>query len=267
MERLSDISIILTEKTGILTNNKMVVTRMWNFRDTEIDPETVSTQNSKIFSNKKVKNIILQNIICNHNQDIDSSTDECLLKFAENFFLDAMKKRKKYVKPSCFRNPYTPMRKITSIVARNCEDTETGSGVRLYIRGVFDKVLPLCTHYLDENGDRYELTDEIRQKIDDAGYSYAFLSLRTMSLAFRDLSVNEGEEDHSRISDEDERYTQTEKCEGLTFLCLIGFKDTLKNGTVENIQKLTDAGISLKIVTGDSSISALQIAKEGKILF
>jgi Ca2+ transporting ATPase len=77
--------------------------------------------------------------------------------------------------------------------------------------------------------------------------------LRTLCLAYRDL---DGTEDLKSMNGK----LYNVECQGLTFLCIVGIMDTLREGVKEAVQTCEEAGITVRMVTGDNKETARAIA-------
>ncbi len=64
---------------------------------------------------------------------------------------------------------------------------EHGYSKRLHVKGASEIVLKTCTHYLDRNGDKIQLSDSMIEQINDNISSFAKKALRTIVFAYKDL--------------------------------------------------------------------------------
>ena len=109
------------------------------------------------------------------------------------------------------------------------------------------------------------MDSEMREKIianNIEGYTQR--SLRTICLAYRDLEVNEGGEEHSNDA-KDGIHAEIET-NGLTFIAIIGMRDVLKPDIIDSVNIWHQAGIWVRMITGDHRIRAISIAKECGII-
>ena len=79
----------------------------------------------------------------------------------------------------------------------------TGQGYdkRLLIKGASEIVKSCCTHYLNGQGERVELTDEMNAEMDIVINSYAENALRTIVLAYKDIEAGQNGEKHDEPDD------------------------------------------------------------------
>lgn len=60
---------------------------------------------------------------------------------------------------------FTSKRKKMSTVAEKIEDTYTGTGYRLHVKGAAELILDKCSHYIDANGERKQMDDNQQQTV------------------------------------------------------------------------------------------------------
>lgn len=82
---------------------------------------------------------------------------------------------------------FTSKRKRMSTIIDNCGPTEHKYDKRCLMKGASEYVLESCSHYLDENGVKCELTIPKKGEIMNNIFRYADNALRTISMAYKDL--------------------------------------------------------------------------------
>ncbi len=115
-----------------------------------------------------------------------------------------------------------------------------------FMKGAPEVVLERCTHFL-ENGERKQLTDEVKKQILKRNTKFAQDALRVLAFAFNQDSPDSSKDD---IVEKD-----------MTFLGLTGIMDPPREEVPEAIKKCKAAGIRVKMVTGDNKETARAIAK------
>jgi magnesium-transporting ATPase (P-type) len=95
--------------------------------------------------------------------------------------------------------------------------------------------------------------------------SYADQTLRTISLAYRDLKENEGGPVHDEIEEGDYLH-KIERSKEFTLVAIIGIRDVIRSEVPDAVKKCQDAGINVRMVTGDNLKTAKAIARECGIL-
>lgn len=187
-----------------------------------------------------------------------------MLIMMERFKSDVEEIRRHHLPTDFVRFHFTSKRKRMSSIIHNCGQTENNYDKRVHMKGAAEIVLESCTHYLNENGQKTPLNDDVKQKFLNIITKYASQSLRTISFAYRDLKPNEGGPDHNIIGDGDYLY-DVEKG-SFTLIAIIGIKDVIRPEVPIAIAQCHKAGITVRMVTGDNLITAKAIARECNIL-
>lgn len=115
----------------------------------------------------------------------------------------------------------------------------------IYVKGAPERMLELCSRQLTEDGES-DLDLEYWSKKSD---EQANQGRRLIAAAFKPLNGNKDNIDHEDIED-------------LTFLGLIGIVDPPRPEAIESIKKCYDAGINVKMITGDHLATAKAIGKD-----
>ncbi len=118
----------------------------------------------------------------------------------------------------------------------------------LYVKGAPDRILELCGHYLAENGMVRPLTMQMKQEIEAQYEEMASRSLRVLATAYRTVKRNE------LIAESMERQ--------LIFTGLFGMMDPPRPEAKDAIRICREAGVRTIMITGDHPSTALAIAKE-----
>eukprot|EP00581_Thalassiosira_minuscula_P007824 CAMPEP_0183703132 /NCGR_PEP_ID=MMETSP0737-20130205/988_1 /TAXON_ID=385413 /ORGANISM="Thalassiosira miniscula, Strain CCMP1093" /LENGTH=1169 /DNA_ID=CAMNT_0025929841 /DNA_START=195 /DNA_END=3701 /DNA_ORIENTATION=- len=144
-------------------------------------------------------------------------------------------------------------------------------GYRIYCKGASEVLIARCTKQLSKAKDGMydeaaELNDESRMGILGVGEAYARRGMRTLALAYRDLPEGvdfEAKSDSVLNADGSEAFeVETD----LTFVSLVGIEDPLRPEVPGAIEKCYEAGIDVRLVTGDSPNTAVSIAYQAGIL-
>lgn len=132
--------------------------------------------------------------------------------------------------------------------------TESPNGSTLFTKGASEIILGMCSEYIDERGKKVSLSEEeksgIKEKVIEhlasegrelftISDTYSILGLRTLSIAYKEL---------------DERKEEWEKPpeEKLTLIAIVGIQDPLRPEVPPAIEQCKTAGITVRMVTGDS---------------
>ncbi len=217
--------------------------------------------------NESIAQLFIQNSVCNTTGTLReaNATDMAIIKMLDKFGYDVEEERKKYLPGDFTRFQFTSKRKKMSTVLENIEDNEHGYDKRLMTKGASEIVLGNCSHYLDENGEKQELTDEIKDDLKtNVIEKMAREALRTLCLAYKDLEEGEGGDKHD--DDHEDGENRVVEKENLTCIAIIGIRDVIRPEVPDAVGTCQNAGITVRMVTGDNIITAEAIAKECGIL-
>jgi sodium/potassium-transporting ATPase subunit alpha len=160
VEALGSITVICTDKTGTITQNRMEVKRVWTFDQNAVDM------------------LLTISYLCNNASFTENlyqgdPTEVALLKYAREARGEVLAER-------FLELPFDFERKMMT----------TGNlieGRRLFLtKGALEKVLPLCEYALIR-GEKIKLTDELRQKILEASQALMDEGLRVLSFAYSEV--------------------------------------------------------------------------------
>lgn len=148
--------------------------------------------------------------------------------------------------------PFSSSRKkMTTVVS-----TDDPNRFMVYTKGAPDFLLPYCSNFIDENSNIQSITKEkldfFKNKVIQP---MAESSLRTLALAFTAIT-------HKELQEMTDEELETD----LTLVSIVGIKDPLRPGVKEAIKRCREAGITVRMVTGDNVDTAVAIARECGIL-
>eukprot|EP00804_Cyclotella_cryptica_P005193 CCRYP_014240-RA/>CCRYP_014240-RA protein AED:0.04 eAED:0.04 QI:1805/1/1/1/0.66/0.75/4/153/682 len=142
-------------------------------------------------------------------------------------------------------------------------------GYRVYCKGATEVLVARCTRELintDSEDSSMEMSNDSRQDILCVAEAYARRGMRTLGLAYNDIAVDVDFDAKSETllnSDGSEALCiETE----LVFVALVGIEDPLRPEVPGAIKTCYDAGIDVRLVTGDSPNTAVSIAYQAGIL-
>ena len=136
--------------------------------------------------------------------------------------------------------PFSPERRRMSTLHQD------GEGRVLYVKGALEVVLPRCSQW-ESTAAVESLSVSQRQTIEGAESAMAALGLRVLALAYRDVDSGI---DHDHLE------------ESLTFAGLVGLNDPPRSEVPVAIAQCRSAGIKVVMVTGDHAQTALAVARE-----
>jgi sodium/potassium-transporting ATPase subunit alpha len=234
VETLGSVTVICTDKTGTLTQNRMSVAKLWTDGEL-IEPQTAPSAEAH-------RLLLMTAALCNNARFVDNEyrgdpTETAMLKAARESLGDTMAKRLHEI-------PFDADRKMMTTV------NALAGGTMVFSKGALERILPLCSHIMI-NGERRPLDDLYRDDVIHADHVLMDMGLRVLAFAQRELNTVEP----SGVTGE-----EVER--GLIFLGLMGLQDPPRPEVPEAIRKCHDAGIRIIMITGDGSRTALAIARQ-----
>jgi Mg2+-importing ATPase len=182
---------------------------------------------------KDSEKVFLYSFLNSHYQTgIKSPLDEAILKYRE-------------INPEKYQKideiPFDFIRKRLSVVVSENQETI------VITKGAPEEIAGVISHYEFE-GKEYDLTSETRSKIERQYRELSSQGFRVLGVSYRRM---ESKPAYS-VADEN----------GMVFLGFIAFMDPLKETAGESIELLRQAGVKLKIITGDNEIVASKISQQ-----
>ncbi|KAL8109624.1 calcium-transporting ATPase 4, plasma membrane-type-like isoform X1 [Apium graveolens] len=257
-ETMGSASCICTDKTGTLTTNHMVVTKIWICDEAkEIGNEENGGKALKSSLSENVLSTLMHSVFHNTNAEVvkdkngkinimGSPTESALLEFALVFQGDYMTqcKKAKIVKVE----PFNSIKKKMSVVV-----ALPGGGHQAFCKGASEIILEMCDKIVSRNGESVPLSEEQRKSITNVINGFASEALRTLCLAFRDIGTSNS-------------YAENIPEDSYTLIAVVGIKDPVRPGVRESVETCLHAGIKVRMVTGDNIHTAKAIARECGIL-
>jgi Ca2+ transporting ATPase len=269
-ETMGGANYICSDKTGTLTANLMNIFKVFN-GSTIVDTKEVTSnkdnrlESSTLFS-EKYYDLFSRSIACNVQMTVTeaeliidpSKTDLAFANFLHNFSTNLYPIQSKYrvntndVKRIAFSSQRKKMSTILS-------HSDFPTGHRIIMKGAAEQVLKCCTNYVDpETLALSTISDEDVHKINNIIIGMASETLRTICVAYKDISESEV----NNFNNKDDKGNNLVENSGFTMICIVGIKDTLREGVTDAIQKCHTAGINVVMVTGDLKDTAIAISKE-----
>ncbi len=248
VESLGSVTVICSDKTGTITEEKMSIQRIFS--------------NGKFYS-KKLKNIFLNNNKIDVNQDkelfqllktsvlcngaryevvdgkytvMGDPTEQALVSNALDLGMD--KKTLTEQEPSVKKFEFDSKRKMMSILRDN------GRQNVLYSKGAPEKIIQISEFELVK-GEIKQLSAERKKELLEASKEMEKQALRVLGFAFKNFGKKEKVQE-----------------KGLIFLGFAGMLDAPRKEVKDAIARCKSAGIKVKIITGDSALTASAVAKQ-----
>ena len=236
VETLGSSSVICSDKTGTLTQNKMKVVDVKN-----------ATGNNTATSKELILSLGAMCTDCNIDEGIayGEPTEVAIVNSAINFGQNKEELYKKY--PRIAEIPFDSERKMMTTIHK------AGGKYRIITKGAPDVLLSKCTKY-DVNNSVQTMNFSVKNRIEQENKYMAYKALRVIAVSYADIDYLP-----SKIT--------TETIENnLVFVGLIGMIDPPREGVKEAVSTCKNAGIKTVMITGDHIATAKAIAKELNIL-
>lgn len=258
---------ICSDKTGTLTLNQMKVTRVWLGKDISIPAEQdektkkmLPIKPADYFPEANWKDLEMSIALNVPPKDDFSATDKGMADLLERAGTDYEAMQNKWLVESQ-RFHFTSKRKRMSTIVKNVAANPDQK--RLYVKGASELVKNCCSTYMDAEGNIKPLDDTINGELNALIHNYASQALRTIAVAYRDISEGEHGAKHDEPADEEVK--DVEKS-GLTLIGILGIMDVIRSEVPDAVDRVSRAGVIVRMVTGDNIVTARAIAKLCKIL-
>nr|WP_275891318.1 cation-translocating P-type ATPase [Ruminococcus sp. OA3] len=237
VESLGCVSVICSDKTGTLTQNKMTVQKIY------IDGQILNPEQLDLH-NQLHRYLLYNAILTNDSAIVDGKgigdpTEFALLEMA----------RKTSVNDEIMRDMMERMEEIPFDSERKLMSTKYAlhQVPTILTKGAVDVLLPRTTHIRTTDG-IIEMTDADRVRITEQNMEFSSQGLRVLAFGYKEV-----EEDHV-LSLESEN--------GYTFLGLISMVDPPRTESVRAVADAKRAGIRTVMITGDHKVTAAAIARQ-----
>ena len=237
VESLGCVSIICSDKTGTLTQNKMTTRKIY------ADGELFDSENFNL-ENDIHNSLMRASILCNDSTSVDGKeigdpTEVALVNLAHKYSLVEGKVRNTYKRLK--EIPFDSDRKLMSTLHK------IDNKYILYTKGALDVLLERTTHIKTSN-EVCKINEEDKKKILDNNRYLSENGLRVLAFAYKEIDSDR------ELSLDDEN--------DFTFLGLISMIDPPRVESSEAVRDCIMAGIKPIMITGDHKITATAIAKQ-----
>lgn len=241
VETLGSTSVICSDKTGTLTQNKMTVVDyyMYGVNKEDINKESIHyTYQAKLLT--LISALCNDSVITKDGNEIGDPTEVALISFSNKNELNYSTLRDKYVRKD--EIPFDSDRKLMSTV-----NDIYGDAV-MYTKGAPDVLFSRCKYALN-NGSVVELTDDILNEYKRVNEEFSNKALRVLAFAMKDVP------DVDFVpSVEDET--------DMILVGLMAMIDPPREEVYDAIKEAKSAGIRTIMITGDHKTTAAAIAKQ-----
>ena len=241
VEGLGSVSVICSDKTGTLTQNKMTV------EDYYIEEKRILAKDIDP-SNPLHKDLMRLSILCNDStntdgQEIGDPTETALINLSDSLNVPAKRVRDAY--PRLSELPFDSDRKMMSTLHL------LKDGYTMITKGAVD-VLIKRVKYIRKNGQILEITEDDIKKISAMNMEFSKNGLRVLAITYRKF--------------DQEKVLMLEDENDLIFLGLISMMDPPRVESAKAVEECIQAGIIPIMITGDHKITAMAIARRIGIL-
>ena len=226
VEGLGSVSVICSDKTGTLTQNKMTVKKLYVAG--RVIPVAEADFNDPIQEPLLRTALLCSDATVNEDGEVGDPTETALVRLGEDHGFDEEITRNKY--PRLTEIPFDSDRKLMSTVHR------LSGGLVMVTKGAVDVMLDRCV-----------ISPQERAEVERVNEEFSSQGLRVLAFACRTV-------ESTAVSLEDEN--------GLDFLGLIAMMDPPREESKAAVAECIAAGIRPIMITGDHKVTASAIAKE-----
>lgn len=246
VETLGSTTVICSDKTGTLTENRMTVQAVWSAGQVwQVPPADATASMTEALRLTLVAGVLATEAALYRVDETfeiqGDPTEGALLVAAATFGLEPELVRE--ANPVRMRIPFESERRYSAAV---CDD---GESTTIYAVGAPERIIEMCEHQLTQQG-TCPMNPQVAHS---AARALAAEGLRVLGLAYRPRGS-------SLTSPE-----QVPELHGLTFLGLQGMMDPPRPGVADAIDGCRAAGIRVIMITGDHAITARAIGRTLKI--
>ncbi|MEW6571297.1 MAG: cation-transporting P-type ATPase [Nitrospirota bacterium] len=237
VETLGSVTVICTDKTGTLTQNKMTVVKTWTFSDGIISLPDGTKKKTYSFAMLMRIGLLCNNAFYENGIYKGDPTETAILKAARELLGDIKAERVSAI-------PFDSERKRMTTV------NVIGNETFVLTKGAFETLLPLCDEIVEDNR-IIKMSDEDKESLTRIYHSFMEEGLRVLAFAFKKTNAREAE-------------FETEK--DLVFTGFMGLEDPPRPEVPVAVAKCHDAGIKVIMITGDASKTAVAVARQVGII-
>ncbi|RMD39512.1 hypothetical protein DV735_g5616, partial [Chaetothyriales sp. CBS 134920] len=293
VETLGAVSVLLSDKTGTLTKNQMIVTNallgtvQLGAKDAEYEirgGEGASSSRQSALEQLRVAAAVNNagefdpttlNLPLSQRKIIGDATDQAVLRFSESLGAVSASRslwRKRFDLAFNSKNKFAL--RVCSAMDKDSESQtlseaeaqafDADNDLVLFIKGAPDVLIGRCTKYVGDDGKVYELNSGVRTSIEAVKDQWSGEGKRCLLLARKVLPAASVKIDPSNgeFETEAEYHAKT----GLTVIALVGIVDPPREEIPHVVTTLRRAGVRTMMVTGDFKLTAQAIARSCKII-
>ena len=247
-ETIGSVSVICSDKTGTLTQNRMTVEVVY------VDGRYIDENNAGTNS------FFEENCLINSTADIEHCDGEVkYLGSATECALLLYNKDKDYRKIRS-KSDVVSQKPFTSDTKRMSSLIDNGDYSLLLTKGAPEVLLDLCS-FVQKGENIIPITEELKTEILKEIEKLQVKSMRTLGFAYKKIGSSAKEEE-AAITVESETFDISLEENNLVFSGFVGIRDPLRPDVVESVKVANHAGVDVKMLTGDNIITAKAIGEE-----
>ncbi|WP_342512403.1 cation-translocating P-type ATPase [Sporosarcina sp. FSL K6-1522] len=241
VESLGSVSVICSDKTGTLTENKMTVQHV--YVDQKVMPSDQLQTETPI-----QQKLLLQALLCNDalekdDKEIGDPTELALVKLGKQYHFDEVTVRDHY--PRVAEIPFDSDRKLMTTVNRVNQQT------MMITKGAVDVLLPKIVKIETSIGTQ-RMTEMQRKKIEGMNQEFSMNGLRVLAIAYKEIPAYQASDAWSESD--------------FIFVGLLAMMDPPRKESQAAVESCIKAGIKPVMITGDHKLTATAIAEQIGIL-
>ncbi|KAG6750637.1 hypothetical protein POTOM_045145 [Populus tomentosa] len=251
-ETMGSATTICTDKTGTLTLNQMKVTEFCLGKETIEDKTEIESEVYQLLQegvalnttgtvNKSHPNLVPE--------IIGSPTEKAILSWAVmdlGMDINETKGKCEIIHVETFNSE----KKRSGVLMRKNSE----KAIHTHWKGAAEMILAICSNYYVRNGELRDLNEEEKVQFGAIIQSMAAKGLRCIAFA------------HKKVVEENSQASAKLEENGMTFMGLVGLKDPCRRGVKTAVESCKNAGVNVKMITGDNMHTARAIAIECGIL-
>ncbi|MFI7602402.1 cation-translocating P-type ATPase [Actinoplanes sp. NPDC049681] len=241
VETLGSTSVICTDKTGTLTENRMQVARVWLY-GTELEAAAASGDGrARELAGVAARCTTARMAGDGAPHDTGDPMELALLRFADRLSVPVHAAER------------DAERTLLYAFDSRLKRMSTVDGARVHTKGAVESLLPLCHRVVDPQGRKVELTAAVRAELQAAVDRYAHAGLRVLAVACGFAGNGHAAQPRDRAEAD------------MTLLGLLALADPLRPGVAGAVADAHRAGIRVHVITGDYGPTAAEIARQAGI--
>ena len=269
VETLGTCTVICTDKTGTLTENKMLAQKIYFSDDVELtyhgkdyEPFSKFTLKNKLVDKKtlnKYSQFFNTCILCNNSSTFlkpesgwileGEPTEGALLTVAKAAGIEDEAVRE--IQKRLFEIPFDPFEKYMATINKNPSSKKLNT---IYLKGAAEKILSMCSYFRDKKGHIKKLKKSDLERFEKQIHNYTNETYRVLGLATKNISASF----KFKNADKDSKKLKS----NYIFEGLIAIEDPVREEVKQAIKECNTANVKVIMITGDHKKTAMSVGKK-----